>query len=101
MSAFDLFISATSLRRATSRRTEPKAFAVWWCALTQAPGTQLPSSRALATDLGVSRMTAVLAFEQLAVEDYVTARSGAGTFVNCELPDNSARIPSGSKHGAS
>jgi GntR family transcriptional regulator/MocR family aminotransferase len=64
------------------------------------PGARLPSSRELADDLGVSRLTAVLAFEQLAAEGYVTSRIGAGTFVNRELPDTgsenapvSARAP--------
>jgi GntR family transcriptional regulator/MocR family aminotransferase len=59
-----------------------------------APGTRLPSSRALAADLGVARITAVLALEQLAAEGYVTARSGAGTFVSRELPDDDSRAPS-------
>src|SRR5687768_9326664 len=52
-----------------------------------APGARLPSSRELADDLGVSRLTAVLAFEQLAAEGYITSRVGAGTYVNRELPD--------------
>jgi GntR family transcriptional regulator/MocR family aminotransferase len=52
------------------------------------PGTRLPSSRALAEDLGVSRTTTLLAFEQLVAEGYLTARRGAGTFVTRELPDD-------------
>lgn len=52
-----------------------------------AGGTLLPSSRALAADLGVSRTTTVLALDQLAAEGYVTARQGAGLFVSAELPD--------------
>lgn len=51
------------------------------------PGTRLPSSRTLAEDLKVARMTAVLALDQLAAEGYVTSRMGAGTYVNHELPD--------------
>src|SRR5687768_2353318 len=59
-----------------------------------APGARLPSSRELADDLGVSRLTAVLAFEQLAAEGYITPRIGAGTFVNRELPDTgSENVP--------
>ena len=45
------------------------------------PGTRLPSSRALALDLRVSRTTAVLAFEQLVAEGVLTTRPGSGTFV--------------------
>jgi GntR family transcriptional regulator/MocR family aminotransferase len=52
-----------------------------------APGARLPSSRALAADLGISRTTTVLAFDQLVAEGYLTARLGSGTFVTRELPD--------------
>jgi GntR family transcriptional regulator/MocR family aminotransferase len=51
------------------------------------PGTRLPSSRALATDLGVSRNTVMAAFEQLLAEGYITGRVGAGSFVSRELPE--------------
>jgi GntR family transcriptional regulator / MocR family aminotransferase len=55
------------------------------------PGTRLPSSRALADDLGVSRTTTLLAVQQLLAEGYLTARRGSGTFVAEELPDESLR----------
>ncbi len=51
---------------------------------------RLPSTRALAADLGVSRTTALLALEQLRAEGYVTARRGAGTFIAKTLPDTRA-----------
>jgi GntR family transcriptional regulator / MocR family aminotransferase len=44
-------------------------------------GTRLPSSRALATDLGCARATVVAAYEQLVVEGYLEARRGSGTVV--------------------
>jgi GntR family transcriptional regulator/MocR family aminotransferase len=47
-----------------------------------APGTRLPSSRALAVDLGVTRGLVVEAYEQLAAEGYVTTVQGSGTRVN-------------------
>jgi len=47
-----------------------------------APGTRLPSSRALAGDLGVTRGVVVDAYEQLAAEGYVTTVQGSGTTVN-------------------
>ena len=53
-----------------------------------APGTRLPSSRALASDLGVSRTTTLLAMQQLQAEGYLTARRGSGTSVAAELPDD-------------
>lgn len=54
------------------------------------PRSRLPSSRALASDLGVSRTTSLLALEQLASEGYLTSRRGSGTFVADELPDEPA-----------
>ena len=69
------------------------------------PGTRLPSSRALAADLGVSRTTTLLAVQQLQAEGYLTARRGSGTMVAAELPDDlvqrrSPRPASRSKHPA-
>ncbi len=46
-----------------------------------APGTRLPSSRALASDLGCARATVVAAYEQLVAEGYLLAKVGAGTTV--------------------
>jgi GntR family transcriptional regulator/MocR family aminotransferase len=46
-----------------------------------AAGTRLPSSRALAADLGVSRRLIVDVYAQLLAEGYFLARRGAGTFV--------------------
>jgi DNA-binding GntR family transcriptional regulator len=43
-----------------------------------APGSGLPSTRAIAEQLGVARNTAHLAFEQLIAEGYVEGRVGAG-----------------------
>ncbi|MCW2988821.1 MAG: transcriptional regulator, GntR family with aminotransferase domain, partial [Solirubrobacterales bacterium] len=45
------------------------------------PDARLPSSRALAAELGVSRRLVVEAYEQLAAEGYVLARRGSGTRV--------------------
>jgi GntR family transcriptional regulator / MocR family aminotransferase len=53
-----------------------------------APGTRLPSSRALADDLRVSRTTTLLAYEQLLAEGYLQTRRGSGTFVAAPLPDD-------------
>jgi GntR family transcriptional regulator/MocR family aminotransferase len=45
------------------------------------PDARLPSSRALAGELGVSRRLVVEAYEQLAAEGYLLARRGSGTRV--------------------
>src|SRR5690242_5831328 len=46
-----------------------------------AAGTRLPSTRALAADLGWARGTVAGAYAQLAAEGWLTARAGAGTVV--------------------
>jgi len=46
-----------------------------------AAGTRLPSSRALAADLGIARNTVAEAYGQLVAEGWLTARPGSGTQV--------------------
>ncbi|MGF6916980.1 PLP-dependent aminotransferase family protein [Paraburkholderia sp. 40] len=54
-----------------------------------AGGTRLPSTRDLATQLGVSRKTTLDVFERLLSEGYLSARAGSGTFV----ADGLERLP--------
>jgi GntR family transcriptional regulator/MocR family aminotransferase len=49
------------------------------------PGARLPSTRALATEWGVSRTTVTAAYEQLIAEGYLEARQGALTRVAAGL----------------
>ena len=49
--------------------------------------TRLPSTRTLASELGVSRSTVVTAFEHLLAEGYLEGRVGSGTYVARSLPD--------------
>jgi len=51
------------------------------------PGQQIPSTRTLAGDLGISRIPALDAYAQLLAEGYIESRHGAGTFVTRLLPD--------------
>jgi GntR family transcriptional regulator / MocR family aminotransferase len=55
------------------------------------PGSRLPSSRALAQEMGVSRNTVLAAFEQLYAEGYVEGHRGSGTFISPDLPDDLLR----------
>ena len=48
---------------------------------TLVAGQRLPSSRVLAQELGISRITVTLAYERLIAENYLSARGGSGTFV--------------------
>jgi len=50
--------------------------------------SRLPSSRALASDLGISRFTVNLALSRLHAEGYLKSRIGSGTFVSDSLPEN-------------
>ena len=51
------------------------------------PGTKLPSTRELASQLGVSRSAVVVAYEQLLAEGYTSGRRGSGTYVSSDLPE--------------
>ncbi|MBS1791680.1 MAG: PLP-dependent aminotransferase family protein [Acidobacteria bacterium] len=52
------------------------------------PGDRVPSTRALAVSLGVSRATVTLGYEQLIAEGYLEAVTGSGTRVCIQLPDD-------------
>ncbi|MRW91798.1 aminotransferase class I/II-fold pyridoxal phosphate-dependent enzyme [Duganella sp. FT80W] len=55
------------------------------------PGLQVPPTRALAADLGVSRNTVTYAYDQLIAEGYLEARTGDGTYV-ADTEPNMARL---------
>jgi GntR family transcriptional regulator/MocR family aminotransferase len=65
------------------------------------PGQQLPSSRALAVELGVSRFPVLDAYSQLLTEGYFEARIGAGTFVSECLPDQLTSVETAARGSAS
>src|SRR5512138_1147066 len=50
-------------------------------------GMKLPSTRALADELNISRNTVLNAYRQLLAEGYLESRGGSGTFVARVLPD--------------
>jgi GntR family transcriptional regulator / MocR family aminotransferase len=50
-------------------------------------GQRLPSTRALAKSLGVSRATVTQSYEQLASEGYLKTVVGSGTAIACQLPE--------------
>lgn len=58
-------------------------------------GGKLPSTRKFASDLGVSRNTVILAYEQLVAEGYITSVKGSGYYVSVDLPEHYlAQVPS-------
>src|SRR5919204_1683093 len=65
-------------------------------------GTRLPPTRALASELGISRNTVLTAYAQLIAEGYVQGVVGSGTYVAQTLPDDvfhararASRVPQG------
>lgn len=52
-------------------------------------GERLPSTRTLASDLGVSRFTVVTAYDLLELEGYLETQVGSGSVVSQHVPDPS------------
>ena len=61
--------------------------------------SQMPSTRFLARQLAVSRMTVVNAYEQLQAEGYIEGVSGSGTYVAAVLPEELLEIKSKARRG--
>ncbi len=58
------------------------------------PGERLPSTRSLATELAISRLPVLMAFQQLLSEGYLVGKVGSGTYVADPLPNViRARVP--------
>ena len=51
-----------------------------------APGTQIPSVRQMARDLGVNQNTVLRVYEKLSSENLLEVRHGEGTFVASRMP---------------
>ena len=50
-------------------------------------GAKLPSTRALAAELGIARSSVIAAYEQLLAEGYLAGRVGSGTYISADLPE--------------
>src|ERR1700746_728058 len=61
-------------------------------------GQQIPSTRALAIELKISRIPVLTAYAQLLAEGYFESRVGAGTFVCSSLPEQLTFHESGNHH---
>jgi GntR family transcriptional regulator/MocR family aminotransferase len=79
-SSLDLLVGPgeAGVRRASLERAIRRAIRVG----RLGPGARLPSTRALALDLGVARGTVSQAYAQLVAEGFLTARQGSGTVVS-------------------
>lgn len=65
-----------------------------------APGSRLPASRDLAKELDISRNTVLAAYDQLQAEGYIETRSGSGTFVTSDLPNDGVTADKTARHSA-
>jgi GntR family transcriptional regulator / MocR family aminotransferase len=50
-------------------------------------GTKLPSTRALASQIGVSRASVISAYEQLFDEGYISGQVGSGSYISFDPPE--------------
>src|SRR5882762_9977631 len=57
------------------------------------PGQRVPSTRSLATELKISRIPVLNAYEQLLAEGYFETFVGAGTCVARSIPDDTLSPP--------
>ncbi len=55
------------------------------------PGQRVPSTRALAVELKISRLPVLSAFEQLHAEGYLQTLVGSGTMVSQSVPDHATK----------
>lgn len=58
---------------------------------------RLPSTRAVAAEVGVSRTTVVAAFDQLLAEGYLEGKTGSGTYVAPSIPDDLLGVRGGTR----
>ena len=58
----------------------------WICSGRLSPGTRLPSSRHLASELSISRNTVTIVLEQLKSEGFLESIQGKGVYVASDLP---------------
>src|SRR6266699_163049 len=56
-------------------------------------GARVPSTRAFARELGISRATVQLTFQQLIAEGYLQGRAGSGTYVAATFPPEGVEQP--------
>jgi GntR family transcriptional regulator/MocR family aminotransferase len=57
------------------------------------PGQRVPSTRALSSELQISRMPLLTAFAQLLAEGYFESRIGRGTVISASLPERLSPAP--------
>jgi GntR family transcriptional regulator / MocR family aminotransferase len=88
------FTLVISVNRKSGRPLHQQIYDSFRCMIVAgslSSGQQIPSTRTLASELGISRIPALNAYGQLLAEGYFEARVGAGTFVCSSLPEQPSR----------
>ena len=88
------FLPVIALDRKSSTPLHRQIYDIYRAAIVNgnlAPLQKIPSSRALAAELRISRIPVLSAYAQLLGEGYLESVGGGGTFVSKSLPD---RFPS-------
>lgn len=84
------FSPVIALERSRNRPLHKQVYEAFCAAIVRRnlrAGQRVPSSRALAAELRISRIPVLNAYAQLLAEGYFEARTGSGTFVSNSLPD--------------
>src|SRR6266487_1561168 len=84
-------IAIMTLARSSIVPLHRQVYESWRAAILSgriAAGARLPSTRALAAELAISRNTVLEAYAQLMAEGYVEGQIGSGTYVAHALPDD-------------
>jgi GntR family transcriptional regulator / MocR family aminotransferase len=87
------FTLVISVNRKSGRPLHRQIYDVFRCMIVAgslSSGQQIPSTRTLASELGISRIPVLNAYGQLLAEGYFEARVGAGTFVCSSLPEQAS-----------
>ena len=88
------FTLVISVNRKSGRPLHRQIYDAFRCMIVAgslSSGQQIPSTRTLASELGISRIPVLNAYGQLLAEGYFEARVGAGTFVCSSLPGQASR----------
>ncbi|KRE90968.1 hypothetical protein ASG87_02225 [Frateuria sp. Soil773] len=64
------------------------------------PGQRVPSTRSLAGELGISRISVLSAYDQLLAEGYLESFAGSGTRVAQAIPSDAWAVPGGGRRSA-
>lgn len=94
-SGFTPVITLDRSRRRPLHKQVYEAFCAAIVSRNLRAGQRVPSSRALAAELRISRIPVLNAYSQLLAEGYFESRTGSGTFVSSSLPDQWISVEQG------